>query len=242
MIEQPNFKEGSVLLVDKPLTWTSFDVVNKLRYNLKRCLEIKKHKVGHAGTLDPLATGLLIVCTGKKTKEINEYMGLPKTYTGTITLGGTTPSYDLETEIEPSGKTVSISLEELQKATEPFTGIIQQFPPDFSAIKKNGKKSYELARKGISAELPAREIEMFSFTISAVESSKHLEGGLDCSFEVVCSKGTYIRSLAFDLGKTLGCGGFLSSLRRTAIGEYTIENALSIEDTITIIDSTTISE
>ena len=242
MNEQPNFTEGSVLLVDKPITWTSFDVVNKLRYSVKRCLEVKKHKVGHAGTLDPLATGLLIICTGKKTKEINEYMGLPKTYTGTITLGGTTPSYDLETEIVSSGKTVNISLQELQKATESFTGIIQQFPPDFSAIKKNGKKSYELARKGISAELPAREIEMFSFTISAIESSKHIEGGLDCSFEVVCSKGTYIRSLAFDLGKALGFGGFLSSLRRTAIGEYTIEHALSVEDTITLIDSTTISE
>ena len=126
MLERPNFKEGSVLLVDKPLTWTSFDVVNKLRYNLKRALEVKKHKVGHAGTLDPLATGLLIICTGKKTKAINEYMGLPKTYTGTITLGGTTPSYDLETEIESSGGTVTFSLIELQKATEPFVGKIQQ--------------------------------------------------------------------------------------------------------------------
>ncbi|MDB9725574.1 tRNA pseudouridine(55) synthase TruB [Salibacteraceae bacterium] len=242
MLKRPNFKEGSVLLVDKPITWTSFDVVNKLRYNLKRALEVKKHKVGHAGTLDPLATGLLIICTGKKTKAINEYMGLPKTYTGTITLGGTTPSYDLETEIESSGGTVTFSLIELQKATEPFVGKIQQFPPDFSAIKKNGKKSYELARKGFSADLPAREIEIISYSISTIAPSKHVEGGLDCAFEVVCSKGTYIRSLAHDLGKALGCGGFLSSLRRTAIGEYSVENALSVEETVSMIESITIPD
>lgn len=242
MIEQPNFTEGSVLLVDKPLTWTSFDVVNKLRYNLKRRLGVKKHKVGHAGTLDPLATGLLIICTGKKTKEINDFMGLPKTYTGTITLGGTTPSYDLETEIKSSGMLVNQSLAEIQKAAERFVGTIQQFPPDFSAIKKNGKKSYELARKGISAALPAREIEIMSFTISELSPSKLIEGGVDCNFEVQCSKGTYIRSLAHDLGKSVGTGGFLSSLRRTAIGKYSILNALSIENAIALIETTTISE
>ncbi len=239
MSELPNFEEGSVLLLDKPLNWTSFDVVNKLRYNLKRCLGVKKHKVGHAGTLDPLATGLLIICTGKKTKTINDYMGMPKTYTGTITLGGTTPSYDLETAIIPSGISREFSKEELLEATNPFTGKIQQFPPDFSAIKKNGKKSYELARQGKSADLPAREIEIFEFKITDITPSKLVENGLDCTFEVTCSKGTYIRSLAHDFGKALGCGGFLSELRRTAIGDYCIDDSKTVEETIELIEQTT---
>ncbi len=232
----PNFEEGSVLLVDKPLNWTSFDVVNKLRYNLKRCLNVKKHKVGHAGTLDPLATGLLIICTGKKTKTINEYMGLPKTYTGTITLGATTPSYDLETEVIPSERSPEFSLEELKECAQSFVGKIEQFPPDFSAIKKNGKKSYELARQGKSANLPAREIEIFEFKITKSSKSTVVENGLDCNFEVTCSKGTYIRSLAHDFGSKLGCGGFLSALRRTKIGDYSVNEALNVEDAVELIE------
>ncbi len=235
----PDFSEGSVLFVDKPLNWTSFDVVNKLRYNLKRCLGVKKYKVGHAGTLDPLATGLLVICTSKKTKTINDFMGLPKTYTGTITLGATTRSYDLETAIEPSGIIPNFELSELQSNTTPFTGMIDQFPPDFSAIKKDGKKSYELARQGKSADLSARKIEIFNFAIKSVAESKLFKNGLDCTFEVTCSKGTYIRSLAHDFGKHLQCGGFLSELRRTAIGEYSVNEAKSIEETIELIENAT---
>lgn len=232
-----NFREGTVLLIDKPLEWTSFDVVNKLRYNLKRCLDVKKHKVGHAGTLDPLATGLLIICTGKKTKTIDSYMGMSKTYTGTITLGGTTPSYDLETEIIPGKLPVSFSESELQNATTSFTGTIDQFPPDFSAIRKEGKKAYELARQGQKADLPARKITIERFEITGVRPGKQLEGSLECDFEVVCSKGTYIRSLAHDFGQALGCGGFLSALRRTAIGSYSISDALSIEQAIGLMET-----
>jgi tRNA pseudouridine55 synthase len=216
------FLDGQVLLIDKPLEWTSFDVVNKLRYTIRKQFNLKKIKVGHAGTLDPLATGLLIVCTGKQTKQINEYMGQPKEYTGTIRLGATTPSYDLETEVDATFETAHITDDLLKETTAQFTGVIQQVPPIFSAIRKDGKKAYELARKGEAVELKAREVEVSNFEITAFK-------GLDVSFKINCSKGTYIRSLAHDFGKALNSGAHLSSLRRTAIGNFKVDDAVSPE-------------
>ena len=210
---------NEVILLDKPLTWTSFDVVNKVRYTGKF------KKVGHAGTLDPLATGLLILCTGKKTKEIDLYQGLPKEYTGTITLGKTTPSYDLETEVDANFPVDHITEEDLEKARLSFIGLISQMPPIFSAIKVKGKRAYDEARKGKTIELKAREIEIFEFDID----TKNFP---EISFRVVCSKGTYIRSLAYDFGKVLNSGGFLSSLRRTKIGNFSVDNAYSVEDIV----------
>lgn len=213
------FLDGQVLLIDKPLTWTSFDVVNKLRYHIKKTYDIKKIKVGHAGTLDPLATGLLIVCTGKQTKQISEYMGQPKEYTGIFTLGATTPSYDLETEPDAHFETDHITSALLQETIKQFTGIIEQVPPIFSAIKKDGKKAYELARAGEKIELKARTVEISNFEIISFENNM-------VHFKVNCSKGTYIRSLAHDFGKALNSGAHLSSLRRTAIGNFKVEEAL----------------
>jgi len=206
------FASGQVLLIDKPLGWTSFDVVRKLRHLIR----IKK--IGHAGTLDPLATGLLIVCTGKFTKRINEFMAQEKEYTGTITLGAVTPSYDLETEPIDHQDIGSVTLEQINQAIKQFTGSILQVPPAHSAIKLNGKRVYEMARKGQTVVLEPRRI-----TISAFELVRFEEGLLH--FRVVCSTGTYIRSLANDLGQALGCGGYLSSLRRTRIGSYSVEEA-----------------
>lgn len=211
-----SFEEGRVLLIDKPLRWTSFDAVRKIR-NL-----IKIKKVGHAGTLDPLATGLLIVCTGKFTKKINEYMAREKEYTGTFTLGATTPTYDLESEPENFQPTDHLREEEIKAATQPFIGEIMQIPPAHSAIKIEGKRVYELARQGREVKLEPRKLTITEFEITNIQMPV-------VSFRVVCSTGTYIRSLANDFGKTLGCGAYLSSLCRTRIGEFQLKEAITID-------------
>lgn len=216
-----NFKDGQVLLFDKPLNWTSFQVVNKVRWLIKKTYGIKKIKVGHAGTLDPLATGLLIICTGKFTKRIEEFMGQEKEYTGTITLGATTPSYDLETEIDATFPLDGITEAQIKNTTAQFTGNIQQRPPIFSALKKEGKRLYEHARAGEQVEIPKREVKISQFEITRIELP-------EVDFRVVCSKGTYIRSLAHDFGLALSNGGHLSALRRTKIGSFEAENAQSI--------------
>lgn len=225
-----DYKDGQILLIDKPLTWTSFQAVNKLRWAIKQAFSIKKIKVGHAGTLDPLATGLLVICTGKMTKQINTFQGQEKEYTGTFVLGSTTPSYDLETEIDATFPTEHISEELIHKTTKQFIGKIEQFPPVFSAIKKDGKRLYEFARAGEAVEVKSRQVEITEFEITVIS-------GLELKFRVVCSKGTYIRSLAHDFGKALNSGAHLSELRRTRIGEFKVENALSPEDFITSLPS-----
>lgn len=217
-----DFKQGQILLFDKPLEWTSFQLVNKVRWLIRKSCGIKKIKVGHAGTLDPLATGLLIICTGKFTKRIPELQGQIKEYTGTFTIGATTPSYDLETEIDQNYPTEHISEEKLKKATEEFQGEIQQIPPVFSALKKDGKRLYEYARKGEEIEVKSRSVEIDKFEVDP-------SGFPEVDFKVVCSKGTYIRSLAHDYGQALGSGAHLSALRRTGIGEFQVENAFDIE-------------
>ena len=209
------FLEGKVLLLDKPLHWTSFNLVRKVRGLIK----IKK--VGHAGTLDPLATGLLIVCTGKFTKKINEYMGMEKEYTGSITLGAVTASYDLESEPENKTSISHLTHEDIVQATVAFTGDILQVPPAFSAIKQEGKPVYLAARKGEEVILKPRPVHIKSFEITAIALP-------EVYFKIVCSTGTYIRSIANDFGKALQVGGYLSSLRRTRIGEFNAEDALSI--------------
>jgi tRNA pseudouridine55 synthase len=215
--------EGQVLLFDKPLNWTSFQVVNKVRWLLKKKFNLKNIKVGHAGTLDPLATGLLILCTGKMTKKISEYQGMPKTYTGCFLLGATTSSYDLETPIDQQFETNSITAEQIEKVRKQFLGVQQQYPPIFSALKQQGTRLYELARKGEEVKIQAREITLYSFDLESVDFPT-------LHFRVQCSKGTYIRSLANDFGKALNNGAHLTQLRRTAIGTYTVENAISLED------------
>ncbi|MBR9922087.1 MAG: tRNA pseudouridine(55) synthase TruB [Bacteroidetes bacterium] len=220
-----SYLEGRMLLVDKPKSWTSFDVVNKIRYRLKNLLNIKKIKVGHAGTLDPLATGLLIICTGKATKNIQTFQGLPKDYEGTIILGATTPSYDGETEIDATFPFEHITLEDVKEATKSLTGEIDQIPPVFSAIKVDGQPLYKKARKGIKVEVRARTVTVFNFEITRFELP-------EIDFKVHCSKGTYIRSLAHDLGKALNSGAYLASLRRTAIGPYHIDEAWDLEELI----------
>lgn len=205
----------TVLLLDKPLNWTSFDVVNKVRY------AGKFKKVGHAGTLDPLATGLLILCTGKKTKEIDQYQAQEKEYTGKFILGKTTPSADLETEVDANFPVEHITQEMLLEAKLKFTGTISQVPPLFSAVKVNGKRAYEAAREGKTLELKSREITIKEFDIDSTNFP-------EISFRVVCSKGTYIRSLARDFGLAVGSGAYLSELRRTKIGEFSVANAESV--------------
>lgn len=212
-----NFEAGEVLLIDKPLTWTSFDVVKKVRNTLR----VKK--IGHAGTLDPLASGLLILCTGKFTKRIDEIQAQEKEYTGTITLGQTTPSYDLETPVSETRDISHLTEDDIKAAANSFVGTIDQIPPIYSAVMVDGKRAYDLARKGKEAELKARTITIKAFDIT------HIEGAV-VSFKVICTKGTYIRSLAHDLGQKLGCGAHLSSLVRTRIGDYKLEDALTIED------------
>ncbi len=212
-----SYAEGKVILINKPLTWSSFSAVNKIRHL------IKVKKVGHAGTLDPLATGLLIICTGKFTKKINEYMGMEKEYTGTITIGGTTPSYDLETQPENLQDISHITQAQIIAATQPFIGNILQMPPQFSAIKKNGKRLYESARLGIEVKVEPRPVSITEFSITKIE-------GAVIYFKVVCGTGTYIRSLAKDFGELLGVGGYLSSLCRTRIGQFLNQDALTIEE------------
>lgn len=210
------YEEGQLLLIDKPLEWTSFNVITKIRSL------INIRKVGHAGTLDPLATGLLIVCTGKFTKRINEYMAQEKEYTGTIVLGAVTETFDFESEPTGLKPTDHLTLEQIKLATAQFTGEIMQVPPMHSAIKKDGKRLYELARKGETIELQPRKLFIKAFEITAIELPK-------VSFRVVCSTGTYIRSLANDFGAALGCGGYLGGLRRTRIGRFHVKDSMSIE-------------
>ena len=216
------FLNGQVLLIDKPLNWTSFQVVNKLRWEIRHAFNIKKIKVGHAGTLDPLATGLLVICTGKMTKQINTFQGQDKEYTGTFVIGSTTPSYDLETEIDHTFPTDHITDELIHQTTQQFIGDIEQFPPVFSAIKKDGKRLYEFARAGEDVEITSRTVTISEFEITKID-------GNNIDFRVVCSKGTYIRSLAHDFGKALHSGAHLSVLRRTKIGSFDVANALSPE-------------
>ena len=224
------FQEGRVLLIDKPLNWTSFQVVNKIRWLIKQQFNIKKIKVGHAGTLDPLATGLLILCTGKFTKKIETYQAQVKEYTGTITLGATTPSYDLESEIDEKFDISGISEADILKNTQQFLGKIQQQPPIFSALKQNGKRLYEYAREGSKIEIPSRAVTITEFEITKIE--------LPCiEFRIVCGKGTYIRSLAYDFGRSLNNGAYLSSLRRTKIGEFRVEDAIDIFEVEKLIKS-----
>ena len=224
------FLSGEVLLIDKPLKWTSFQVVNKLRWEIRRAFDIKKIKVGHAGTLDPLATGLLVICTGKMTKQIDTFQGQIKEYTGTLVLGSSTPSYDLETEIDHSFPTDHITEESIYNTTSQFIGDIQQFPPIFSALKKDGKRLYEFARAGEAVDIPSRTVSISLFEIIKIE-------GLNVDFRVVCSKGTYIRSLANDFGKALNSGAHLSALRRTKIGTFDVNVALTPEEFIASLPS-----
>lgn len=216
--------EGQVILVDKPLKWSSFQAVNKLKYALKRELNLpKKFKIGHAGTLDPLATGLLIICTGKFTKRITEIQGQPKEYTGTFKLGATTPSYDLETEIDENFSFNHIDETLINQILPRFLGEIDQKPPVFSAIKKDGIRMYEHARAGTEMEMESRKTTIYEFEITRIDLP-------EIDFRVVCSKGTYIRSLAHDFGKALESGAHLTVLRRTKIGDYSVENAVSPEE------------
>ena len=212
--------EGQLLLVDKPLEWTSFQVVNKLRWALRNKYRLKKLKVGHTGTLDPLATGLLLICTGKMTKKISEIQALEKAYDGIITLGATTPSYDLETAIDQDFYINHITKQQLDTARKKFVGEIDQYPPIYSAIKKEGKRLYEYARKGEKIKIESRKVTLYAFNFTKIDIPQ-------VHFHVRCSKGTYIRSLAHDFGKALESGAHLSQLRRTAIGAYSVEDSLT---------------
>lgn len=224
-----DYLEGQLLLIDKPLGWTSFDVVNKLRYTIRKEFNIKKIKVGHAGTLDPLATGLLIICTGRFTKKINDFMGMPKQYTGIIKLGATTPSYDLETEIDATFPTNHINQDLINQLLPKFIGEIEQIPPIFSAIKKDGQKAYDLARSGEKIEMKSRKITIHNLELQLLDDPTCL------SFKIDCSKGTYIRSLAYDLGLALNSGGHLTELRRTKIGAYDVNDGQSVDDFVSSI-------
>ncbi len=230
-----DFKKGAMLLVNKPLEWTSFDVVNKIRFALRRMLGIKKIKVGHAGTLDPMATGLLIICTGKFTKKLAEFQGLEKTYTGTIVLGATTPSYDAETDIDQTYPIAHIDKLLLDKTRKQFIGNLEQVPPMYSAIKVKGQALYKKARKGEKVALKARPINIYEFEFIRVELP-------EIDFQVACSKGTYIRSLAYDFGKLLGSGAYLSKLCRTQIGPYQLKDAWQLNDLVAFIDKYPIAD
>ncbi|MFN7312731.1 MAG: tRNA pseudouridine(55) synthase TruB [Bacteroidota bacterium] len=234
-----NVNEGSVLVVDKPLEWTSFDVVNKIRHTLVKHLHKfkiielgtkRKIKVGHAGTLDPLATGVLVVCIGKETKNIDAYMASEKEYTGTFFLGATTASYDRETQTENEADITYLNPETIYATTAQFTGVLQQLPPMHSAIKKDGKRLYESARAGEEVELTPRTVEIKQFEITQVNLPF-------VDFKVICSKGTYIRSLAHDFGKALGCGAYLYALCRTRSGNFEIKDALTVEQVVQIIET-----
>lgn len=222
-MENINFLEGSTLLINKPLNWTSFDVVKKVRNILKTHYQIKKIKVGHAGTLDPLADGLLILCTGKWTKKIEEFQNQEKEYTGTFVLGATTPSYDLETEINQTFDLSSLTEEQIRSNRNLFIGDIEQAPPIFSALKKDGVRLYEYARKGVEIEVKKRNVNISTFDISRIELP-------EIDFKIRCSKGTYIRSIAHDFGKSLDNGAHLSKLRRTKIGKFNLEDAVNLQD------------
>lgn len=234
-IESTDLSEGRVLLIDKPLRWTSFSAVNRVKRRLlndildgiedptERRKWKKRLKIGHAGTLDPLATGLLILCTGKKTKTIQEIQGQEKEYTGTIVLGAVTPTYDLESSPEQFKAVNAVTEERLKEAIIRLTGFIEQFPPAHSAVKIDGQRAYELARKGKEVNIKSKSVEIKVFEITRFSLP-------EIDFRVVCSKGTYIRSLANDLGKLVECGAYLSALRRTRIGEYRVEDAFKVTD------------
>ncbi len=218
-----DFQNGQILLIDKPLHWTSFQAVNKMKWILKSKLGLKKIKIGHAGTLDPLATGLLLVCTGKFTKRITELQGQAKEYTGTFYIGATTPSYDLETEIDQTFPTEHVTDDIIRETVNQFLGEIDQKPPVFSAIKKDGIRLYEHARNGVEVEIATRKTTIHEFEITRIALP-------EVDFRIVCSKGTYIRSIAYDFGKALSSGAHLTALRRTKIGDYNVENGLEIND------------
>ncbi|MGB5498718.1 MAG: tRNA pseudouridine(55) synthase TruB [Maribacter sp.] len=218
-LSKEDFLDGQLLLIDKPLGWSSFQAVNKLKWSIRKKFQLKKFKIGHAGTLDPLATGLLLICTGKFTKKINELQGQAKEYTGTITLGATTPSFDLETEINETFAIGHLTEQQIRETTATFIGNIEQVPPVYSALKKDGKRLYEYAREGREVEIKKRLITISEFDIINVSLP-------EIEFRVVCSKGTYIRSLAHDFGKALQSGGHLSALRRTKIGDFNVNKAL----------------
>jgi len=224
-IAEVDFLEGALLLVDKPLEWTSFDVVNKIRYTLKHALGVKKIKVGHAGTLDPLATGLLLICTGRYTKKINELTELDKTYTGTLKLGATTLSYDAEMEENEQFDISNIDNEKIEAAVEKFQGEIKQFPPAYSAVKIDGVASYKRARKGEDVKTRERTVTIHDFSVYKI-ALPYVE------FAVECTKGTYIRTLADDFGKALDNGAYLTALRRTKTSGYDVENAWNLESLI----------
>ena len=230
-----NFRKGEILLVDKPLGWTSFDVVNKLRYPLNHKYKLKRLKVGHAGTLDPLATGLLVICTGRKTKEINDFINDSKVYTGVIQLGATTPSYDLETEINETYPTEHITQELIDGIKSQFLGEIKQVPPIFSAKRVDGQRAYTAARKGIELELKANDITVFELELALKDNNQ-------IHFYIKSSKGTYIRSLAYDVGNALNSGGHLISLRREASGEFDIKDAQSVDYWKEIISTTEVGD
>lgn len=217
-----DFENGQIILIDKPLHWTSFQAVNKMKWAIKSKLKLKKIKIGHAGTLDPLATGLLIVCTGKFTKRITEIQGQPKEYTGTFFIGATTPSYDLETEVNETFAISHISDDLIRETAAQFLGEIDQKPPIFSAIKKDGKRLYEHARAGEEIEIDSRKTTVHEFEITRIELP-------EIDFRITCSKGTYIRSIAHDFGKALRAGAHLAALRRTKIGNYSIAQAIGVE-------------
>ncbi len=220
MKTEKDYLEGQLILIDKPLKWSSFQAVNAIKWAIRKRYQLKKIKVGHAGTLDPLASGLLLICVGKFTKRIHEFQEMSKVYEGTITLGSSTPSYDLETVIDNIYPTDHITRELIYKTKASFIGKIAQKPPVFSALKKDGKRLYEYAREGKELELKARFVEILQFEILEINMP-------DIHFRIQCSKGTYIRSVAHDFGKALNSGGYLSSLRRTKIGEYNVDNAVT---------------
>ena len=221
--KETDFVSGALLLINKPPEWTSFDVVKKVRNLIKKKLQIKKIKVGHAGTLDPLATGLLIVCTGKFTKRIDEIQRQRKCYTGHFTLGASTPSFDLETKVNQTFETAHITKQLLEETTKQFEGEINQIPPIFSALKKDGERLYKLVRKNKKVEIESRKVTIYSFKITKINMP-------EVSFKISCSKGTYIRSIANDFGKALNSGAHLSELCRTKIGEYDLKQATNIKE------------
>ena len=218
-----HFVSGTLLLIDKPLEWTSFDVVKKVRNLIKKKLQIKKIKVGHSGTLDPLATGLLIVCTGEFTKRIEEIQGQEKTYTGQFTLGATTPSFDRETKVNHTFNTAHITKQLLEETTKKFVGEITQIPPIFSALKKDGKRLYDFARENEEVEIKERKVMVHSFEITDINFP-------EVNFKISCAKGTYIRSIANDFGRALNSGAYLSKLCRTKIGKYNLKDAFSLNE------------
>ena len=229
-LKPEDFLSGQLLLINKPLTWTSFDAVNKIRYVLRKYTGNKKIKVGHAGTLDPLATGLLLICTGKYTKRIDTYQGMPKAYRATIKLGEETPSFDAETEVSVTHNIGHITVEQVVNAMQSFVGEIDQVPPIYSAIKKDGRKLYEMARLGEEVAAKSRRVEITHFAL--VENNWP-----EIVADIECSKGTYIRSMANDLGKALNSGAYLTGLVRTSIGQYNLIDAMEVEDFVAQYDT-----